>query len=77
MGSKGNVSFRSKKIETNRNTIEIPPEGNTARVNLGATFDFGKLKVDGNLGMNNVILIDFNAFFCECFYYLFLLISIG
>jgi hypothetical protein len=62
---KQNIFVGNKKIEANGNTIEVPPEGNTARVNLGATFDFGKLKVDGNLGMNNVSLIDFNAFFAN------------
>lgn len=62
---KQNIFVGNRKIETNGVTVEVPPEGNTARVNFGATFDFGKLKIDGSLGMNNISLIDSSAFFAN------------
>ncbi len=35
------------------------------RVNLGGTLSFGKLKVDGNLGMNEISLLNASAFFAN------------
>ena len=58
-----NYELRKKieKIEAYGTTEEAP----CPKVNLGATFNFGKLKVDGNLGMNNVSLFNLNAFFAN------------
>jgi hypothetical protein len=60
-----NFIFGVEKIETGGTTEEAPSPFNGAKVNFGATFNFGKLKVDGNLGMDNVSLLNLNAFFAN------------
>lgn len=60
-----NIFIGKKEIESNGITVTVPSDDNGAKVNFGATFNFGKLKIDGNLGMNNVTLLDASAFFAN------------
>ncbi len=60
-----NFIIGEEKIEAHGTTEEGPSPFNGPKVNLGATFNFGKLKVDGNLGMDNMSLFNLNAFFAN------------
>jgi hypothetical protein len=60
-----NFIIGKEKIERGGTTEVVPSPANGAKVNFGATFNFGKLKVDGNLGMDNLSLFNLNAFFAN------------
>lgn len=60
-----NFIIGKEKIEAHGTTEEVPSPFNGPKVNMGATFNFGKLKVDGNLGMDNMSLLNLNAFFAN------------
>jgi len=60
-----NFIIGEEKIEAHGTTETEPSPFNGAKVNLGATLNFGKLKVDGNLGMDNMGLLNLNAFFAN------------